>query len=161
MKALTYAPPDLVVAAIDGIDVRFSGAVRGTAPGFVGMGAGEPGIHLSLSAVRNSETSARDTRFLREREDWATHRAALLPEATEDPPAMPGVALFERITARLTDDLGTEYRWAGGKVAGDGTEWKSMWVYVPAPPQAAQTVRIEFRLDGEPTGRHCELTMRG
>ncbi len=101
---------------------------------------------------------ARDTRFLRKREDWAARGGASGPEATEAPPVMPGIAVFERITTHL-DDIGTEYRQAGGKAAGDGTEWDAVWVYVPAPPRSAQTVRLEFRVDGEPTGRYCELTM--
>jgi hypothetical protein len=41
---------------------------------------------------------------------------------------MPGIAVFERITTHLTDDIGTEYRQAGGKAAGDGTEWDAVWV---------------------------------
>ncbi|TDK27973.1 hypothetical protein E2F48_02380 [Arthrobacter crusticola] len=159
MKALTYASHDLVVATVDSIDVRFAGVVQGTAPGFVGMGAGEPSVNLFLSAVRGPETMARDTRFLWQRGDWAARGGASGPEATEAPPVMPGIAVFERITTHLTDEVGTQYRQAGGKVAGDSTEWDAMWVFVPAPPRSAQTLRLEFRVDGEPTGRYCELTM--
>ncbi|MEC5201081.1 hypothetical protein RCH21_003337 [Arthrobacter sp. PL16] len=159
MKALTHAPHDLVVATIDNIDVCFSGAELGAAPGFVGLNAGEPSLHLNLSAVRGAETATKDAQFLQQREDWAARLRAEGRDGVGHPPLMPGVALYKRITVQVSDDLGTEYERAGGQVAGDGTEWQALWVYIPAPPDNAQTLRLRFEVDDKQTGKHCELSL--
>lgn len=72
---------------------------------------------------------------------------------------MPGVAVFERLTTVVSDDLGTEFQWSGGQVAGRGTEWEAHWIYTPAPPAEARTLRFEFSIDGQPPGRFCELKL--
>lgn len=160
MNAVTSAPLDLIVANSDGVDIRFAGIDLDTAPVHVSDGAGDPSIHLHLSGVRCSETQRRDNQFLQDRQAWSDRRKARsLERSDEDPPQMPGVAVFDQIGIQLTDDLGTEYRRAGGKVAGDGTEWDALWVYVPSPPQNARTLRIEFSVDGHSTRKHCELSL--
>jgi hypothetical protein len=159
MKALTHAPHDLIVATIDRIDVCFSGAALAAAPDFVGLNADEPSLHINLSAVRGTETATKDAQFLQERADWATRLQSSGANSAGHPPLMPGVALYERITVHVADDVGTKYRRAGGQVAGDGTEWQALWVYVPAPPDDAQALRLTFDVDGKKTGMHCELSL--
>ena len=44
-------------------------------------------------------------------------------------------------------------------MAGGGTEWDARWVYTPVPPAEARTLRLEFSVDGEPTGKYCELSL--
>jgi hypothetical protein len=159
MMALTYAPHDLVVGTSDGIDVRFAGVEFEDAPRYVGISAGQPGIHVCLSGVRGDETMSRDVRLERERQEWAERFKAAGSDQTEKPPPMPGVAVFERLTGVLSDDVGTEYRRAGGQAAGSGTDWDARWIYTPAPPAEARTLRFEFSVDGEPTGKYCELNL--
>ncbi|MFS0717972.1 hypothetical protein ABC337_09515 [Arthrobacter sp. 1P04PC] len=160
MKVLTHAPADLVIGTSDGVDVRFAGAQLKDTPGDVaGANARRIGIHLSLSGVRGEETMSRDVLFERDRYEWAERRKAARADATENAPAMPGVAVFERLTTVVSDDLGTEYQWSGGQVAGGGTEWEAHWIYTPAPPAEARTLRFEFSIDGQPTGRYCELKL--
>lgn len=160
MTALRHAPSGLVIGTSDGIDVRFAGVELKESPGHVGgSNARKPGIHLFLSGVRGEETMSRDVRFERDRYEWAQRRKAAGADLTENAPPMPGVAVFERLTTTVSDDLGTEYRWSGGQVAGGGTEWEANWVYTPVPPVEARTLRFEFSVDGKPTGQHCELDL--
>jgi hypothetical protein len=159
MSALTHAPHDLVVGTSDGIDVRFAGIEFENSPSYAGSSAGKPGIHVHLNGVRGEETMSRDMRFEREREEWWKRRKAAGSDQSENPPPMPGVPVFERLTAVLSDDLGTEYRWSGGQVAGGGREWDARWVYTPVPPAEARTLRLEFSVDEEVTGKYCELSL--
>ncbi len=73
---------------------------------------------------------------------------------------MPGAPVLERVNARISDDLGTEYRCVGGKVAGTGTEWDGCWGYAPEPPMSARIINFEFTLDGETTGKHCQIQLK-
>lgn len=160
MKVLTHAPADLVIGTSDGVDVRFAGAQVRDTPGDVGgANARRVGIHLFLSGVRGEETMSRDVMFVRDRYEWAERRKAVGADTTENAPAMPGVAVFERLTTVVSDDLGTEYQRSGGQVAGGGTEWEAHWIFTPAPPAEARTLRFEFSIDGQPTGRYCELKL--
>jgi hypothetical protein len=159
MVALTHAPHDLVVGTSDGIDVRFAGVEFADAPSYVGLDAGKPGVHVLLSGVRGEETMSRDVRFEREREEWWKRRKTAGADQSENPPPMPGVPVFEKLNAVLTDDVGTEYRRSGGQAAGGGTEWEARWVYTPAPPAEARALRLEFSVDGEPIGKYCELSL--
>ncbi|MCC9196421.1 hypothetical protein QNO08_10635 [Arthrobacter sp. zg-Y820] len=159
MIALTHAPHDLVVGTSDGIDVRFAGVEFKDAPDFVGVSAGEPGIHVHLSGVRGKETMSRDGRFNRGLEEWWKRREAAGSDRSENPPPMPGVAVFEGITTVVSDDIGTEYRRSGGQTAGSGMEWDALWVYTPAPPAEARTLRLEFSVGGELTGKYCEFSL--
>lgn len=160
MIAITRAPADLVVAMSDGIHIRFSGVLLEAVPRYVAGRAGEPGIHVHLSGVRGEESRARDIRYLQERDAWAGRRKTAGSESAGPPPTMPGVAIHERLTTRVTDDLGTEYTRAGGQVAGDGTEWDATWVITPAPPSKARKLRFDFSVDGVPTGKSCELDLQ-
>lgn len=159
MNKITDAPQDLVVATCDTIDIRFAGVGFENAPSSVGRGAGTPSIRFHLSGVRGQETMTRDNQFQRDLEEWAVRRKADGPDSDVPPSKMPGVIVFERITTRITDDVGTEYRCAGGRVAGGGTEWDATWFFQPAPPPGARALRFEFSVAGESTGKHCEVTL--
>ncbi len=159
MNAITYAPQDLVVATCDNIDIRFAGVTFENAPSTVGIGAGEPGIQLYLNGVRGQETMDRDSQFQQDLQEWAERRKTAGPDSNENLSKMPGVVVFERITTQVTDDLGTEYRRAGGQVAGGGTEWDATWFYLPAPPLNARSLRFDFSVDGQSTGKHCEVSL--
>lgn len=160
MIAVTRAPADLVVAISDGIHIRFAGVLLEEVPRYVAGRAGEPGIHVHLSGVRGEETRARDVQYLQERDVWAGQRQTAGSNSTEPPPTMPGVTVHERITTRVTDDLGTEYTRTGGQVAGDGTEWDATWIFTPAPPSEARRLRFEFSVDEAATGKSCELDLQ-
>lgn len=159
MNAITNAPQDLVIATCDTIDIRFAGVRFEIAPSIVGIGAGNPSIRLDLNGVSGQETIARDHQFQRELGEWADRRKADATDNNAPLSKMPGVVVFERITVQVTDDLGTGYRRAGGQVAGGGTEWDATWFYQPAPPPGARTLRFEFSVDGEPSGKHCEISL--
>lgn len=159
MIALTHAPHDLVVGTSDGIDVRFAGVEFKDAPNYAGASAGKPSIHVYFSGVRGEETMSRDIRYERELEEWWKQRKAAGSERSEDPPQMPGVAVFEELTTVVSDDIGTEYQWSGGKAAGTRMEWDAIWVYTPAPPAEAQMLRLEFSVGGELTGEYCEFSL--
>ena len=159
MMAVTHAPSDLVVATSDGIEIRFGGVVLETAPPFVGLHAGEPGIHVQLTGVRGPETQRRDSQLDRQRQAWVERRQSAGPGSAGPPPDMPGVSVLERVAAQLSDDAGTLYRRAGGSMAGDGMDWEALWVFVPEPPPAATALRLDFTVDGKPTGRHCTVAL--
>lgn len=154
------ASPDLIIANSDGINVRFAGMDLKRALGYVGEKAGEHSVHLHLNGIRGAETQLRDAQFLRNLQEWFDRDKDLEVVGREEhPPQMPSIAVFDQIGIQLTDDVGTEYRRTGGKVAGSGTEWDALWVYAPAPPPNAQTLRIEFDVGGQSTGEHCALTL--
>ncbi|WP_026551704.1 hypothetical protein [Arthrobacter sp. H20] len=159
MNTITYAPRDLVVATCDAIDVRFAGVALVNTLGGIGLEVGLPCIQLHLNGVRGLETMIRDGQRERELQEWSERRKAEGPDSKVVPSKMPGVVLFERIAAHVTDDLGTEYRQAGGHVAGGGTEWDAAWIFLPSPPENARTLRIEFSVDGESSGKHCEVSL--
>lgn len=158
MMAITHAPTNLVIGSSDGIDIRFAGIELKDAPGYSGLGAGQPSIHLQLSGVRGEETALRDGRFEQDRLEWWERRRAAGSDRTENAPQMPGVAVFDRLTAAISDDIGTTYRLSGGQLAGDRTEWEARWIYTPTPPAGARTLRLEFSVDGTATGDYCELS---
>lgn len=154
------APADLVIANSDGINVRFAGINLERAPGYVGQRAGEQSVYLHLNGIRGTETQLRDGQFLRDLQAWVERDKDLEVVGREEhPPQMPAIAVFDQIGIQLTDDVGTEYRRTGGKVAGNGTEWDALWIYAPAPPPNARTLRIEFDVSGRSTGKHCVLTL--
>lgn len=159
MMAVTYAPSDLVVAVSDGIDIRFAGVALGTAPPYVGLHAGEPGIHVQIHGVRGPETMRRDAQLGRQRLAWVEQRQATGPASAGLPPDLPGLSVLQRVAVQLSDDAGTEYLRAGGSMAGDGMDWEALWVYVPEPPPGATMLRFDFTVDGNPTGRHCMVAL--
>ena len=157
MGTIVSAPADLVVATSDGIDVRFAGIDLAAS---LSPHAQEPpgghGVRISLAAVRGAETMRRDGQFQAARLAWAQRRQDKMTE--EEPlPLMPGFSVLDRVWVVLSDELGTEYRLVAGQAAGDGTEWESAWEFVPPPPEAAGTLRLQFTLDGAPTGKTCEV----
>lgn len=159
MMAVTHAPSDLVVAVSDGIDIRFAGVALETAPPYVGLHAGEPGIHVQVTGVRGPETQRRDARLGRQRQAWVDQRQVAESGSAGAPPEMPGVSVLQRVAAQLSDDAGTVYRRAGGSMAGDGMDWEAVWVFVPEPPPAATTLRLDFTVDGDATGKHCTVDL--
>jgi hypothetical protein len=160
MTTIVSAPGDLIVATSDGIDVRFVGieinADFSPSPGYP---RGGRGVLIRLEGVRGLETQRRDYEFLDAREVWADRLKGQERDAAADPPTMPGVHVLDRVQAMVTDDVGTMYQLAAGQVAGDGTEWDASWVYAPAPPPAAQILRLRFMLDSDLTGKECEVRL--
>ena len=157
MGSIVSAPADLVIATSDGIDVRFTGIDLAAS---LSPHAQEPpgghGVRISLAAVRGAETMRRDGQFQAARLAWAQRRQDKMTE--EEPlPLMPGFSVLDRVGVVLSDELGTEYRLVAGQAAGDGTEWESAWEFVPQPPAAAGILRLQFTLDGAPTGKTCEV----
>ncbi|MEX5303937.1 hypothetical protein [Kocuria sabuli] len=113
-------------------------------------------MRVSLAAVRGAETMRRDGQFQAAHLAWAQRRQEQMAE--EEPvPLMPGFSVLDRVGVVLNDELGTEYRLVAGQAAGDGTEWESAWEFVPQPPEVPGTLRLQFTLDGTPTGKTCEV----
>lgn len=145
MHTLT-APADLVIAHVDGIPVRLAG-----------IEVDPTGLHVSYQGTRGDETRERDARHGRAMQAWAQQHATHGKDAAGHPPQMPGVPILEPVGATLGDDHGTTYRLTSGQVAGDGTEWEATWTYTPAPPPGVDLVRFRFTVNGEPTGKECQL----
>ncbi|WP_146238774.1 hypothetical protein [Arthrobacter livingstonensis] len=160
MTTIISAPGDLIIATSDGIDVRFAGvAPTFLLPPGVGEVPGSGGVVVYFEGVPSLETRHRDQRHLKEIDQWAERRKLHGTEAAGRFPIMPGEPVLERVKVRISDDVGTEYRWVGGKVAGTGTEWDGCWGYAPEPPMSARLLNFEFTLDGEPTGKRCQVQL--
>jgi hypothetical protein len=59
------------------------------------------------------------------------------------PPAWPAEQ-FGTISIAVVDDLGTVYRRESGEAGGHGTEFRSRWNFLPAPPAAAGWLTLRF-----------------
>ena len=157
MGSIVSAPADLVIATSDGIDVHFAGIDLDAS---LSAQAQEPpggnGVRISLAAVRGEETMRRDGQFQAARLAWA-QREDGGRRGKEPAPLMPGFSVLDRVGAVLADEAGTEYRLVAGQAAGDGTEWESAWEFVPQPSEVSGTLRLQFTLDGAPTGKTCEV----
>ncbi|KUG56291.1 hypothetical protein AVL61_16745 [Kocuria rosea subsp. polaris] len=161
MTSIVSAPADLVVATSDDIKVRFAGAdLTAVLPAHVQALPGAVGVRVMVSGARGPETMDRDNKFESARLAWYQQRKSGEPAREESAPTMPGVLVLERVGALLRDDVGTEYRPVAGQIGGDGTEWEGSWTYLPHPPEAARTLWLEFTLDGEPTGKECEIRIQ-
>jgi hypothetical protein len=159
MISVITAPGDLVVARSHGIDVRFGGVeVTSAVSGNPTSMKPEAGLLVRLEGVRNQETKRRDQSFLEALHQWVEMRKKHGPESAGDVPIMPGVLALEPIGTIISDDSGTEYRCVSGQIAGDGTEWSASWAFLPAPPQHAR-LRLQFTIDGEPTGMDCQIAI--
>lgn len=160
MMTIVSAPADLIVAESDGIAVRFAGVeLTEPTPNQIAAVQDEPGIRVNLEGVRSHETAHRDQSFVEARLRWVEQRKEHGPEVAGDAPIMPGVMALEPIKVVVSDDAGTEYHWASGQVAGDGTEWAASWTFLPKPPKNARTLSLDFTLHGESTGRRCQVEL--
>ncbi|MGX5358231.1 hypothetical protein [Kocuria sp. KH4] len=157
MGFIVSAPADLVIATSDGIAVRFAEIdLAAELSAHAQEPPGVQGVRVSLAAVRGAEIMRRDGQFQDARLAWAQRRQDQAAE--EEPvPLMPGFAVLDRVGVVLTDEAGTEYRLVAGQAAGDGTEWEAAWEFVPQPPEAAGILRLQFILDGTPTGQTCAV----
>jgi len=70
---------------------------------------------------------------------WHERRRA---GSDEWPPKTPGELVFQELTVRLTDDLGTEFKWKSGNTGGSGTEMLCEWSFEPALPAAASMLTV-------------------
>jgi len=70
---------------------------------------------------------------------WHERRRA---GSDEWPPKMPGELIFQELTVRLTDDLGTEFKWSSGLAGGSGTEMLCEWSFESAMPVAASALTV-------------------
>jgi len=70
---------------------------------------------------------------------WHERRLA---GSDEWPPKLPGELIFQELTVRLTDDLGTEFAWSSGSSGGSGTEMLCEWSFKPGMPAAASTLTV-------------------
>lgn len=161
MSSIVSAPADLVVATSDDIEVRFAGLdLAADLPAHVQAAPARLGVRVMVSGVRGPETMGRDNKFKAARLAWYQRRKGGDSAPEEAVSAMPGVLVLDRVAALLRDELGTEYRSVAGQIGGDGTEWEGSWTYLPQPPEAARTLWLEFTLDGEPTGKNCEIRIK-
>ena len=161
MTSIVSAPADMVVATSDDIKVRFAGAdLTAELPAHVQAPPGAVGVRIRVSGARGPQTMQRDSEFESARLAWYQRRQDGGPAWEESAPTMPGVLVLERVGVLLRDDLGTEYRSVAGQVGGDGTEWEGSWTYLPHPPEAARTLWLEFTLDGDLTGKECEIRIQ-
>lgn len=160
MTTIVSAPGDLIIATSDGIDVRFAG-IEPTFRFPVGVGpvTGSGGITVYFEGVTSRETLDRDNHHLEKIEQWAARGKSHGTDAAGPYPIMPGVPVLERVKVRISDDVGTDYRWVGGKLAGTGTEWEGCWGYAPEPPKDARFLTLDFTLDDELTGKRCQLQL--
>jgi hypothetical protein len=71
--------------------------------------------------------------------DWHERREA---GSDEWPPKMPGELIFQELKVRLTDDLGTKFKWSSGSSGGSGTEMLCEWSFEPGMPPAASTLTV-------------------
>ena len=157
MPTIVSAPGDLVVATVDGIDVRFGAMNIGELP--PGLEQYGQGLTVRLYGARGPETMRRDNVFMKALYAWAETRHDSGSE-TRDPPAqMPGAAVLGRVQAQITDDVGTGYRWVGSRTAGTGTDWEGSWSFIPEPPPGAAVLVLAFTLDGTPTGRDIRMRL--
>ncbi|KNC20470.1 hypothetical protein AC792_00510 [Arthrobacter sp. RIT-PI-e] len=158
MMRLIHAPGDPVIATVDGISVRFAGIELLEPSGSSTVGPLNLMMCLYLSAVRGSETALRDARFrLKQQQRWEQVHAG-----EQDPfgfPWWPVESIYDRITTKLSDDLGTRYERAGGQVGGEGREWEMVLRYTTIPPLEARTLHVEFSVDGVSTGRTCKIAL--
>lgn len=162
MTKVISAPGDLVVATSNGVDVRFAGLeLTADIPAHGPVRAGGGGIKINLEVIRDQETGQRDHSFNEARLEWVQQRRAQSVESAElgPMPTMPGVLAFEPVELQITDDIGTDYRFIAGQVAGDGTEWSASWTYLPEPPRQAKNLNLVFTLYGTPTGKSCVIQL--
>lgn len=160
MMTVVSAPGDLVVATIDGVGVRFAGIESiGDAPVVSADWLGREGIRLYFQGIRSHETRQRDFRYEEQLVQRGNLRDRDGAQAVGDPPAMPGQLVLGTVGAVISDDVGTTYRMDAGQVAGSGSEWEATWVYLPEPPRTARILTLEFTLDGEPTGKTCQVRL--
>ena len=68
-------------------------------------------------------------------------------------PAQPAERIFD-VEISLADDAGTVYSPTASERGGSGTMFRTDWVFVPGPPEAARSLVV--RIDGSDT--HIELT---
>lgn len=159
MMKVISAPGDLVVAPSDGVDVRFAGLeLTADIQTPVPIHAGGRGIKVRLEVIRDEETGRRDHNFHEARLAWVHRRRAQGAEPGPMP-TMPGVLAFEPVELQITDDIGTDYRFVAGQVAGDGNEWSACWTYLPEPPRQAKRMNLAFTLNGTPTGKNCAIQL--
>ncbi|KNC19980.1 hypothetical protein AC792_03025 [Arthrobacter sp. RIT-PI-e] len=108
-----------------------------------------------FSAARGYETVSHDAEMAQTRsfEDLVAEAV----EAQKDGP--PKLSNLSRVAATLTDDEGTQYEPSGFRMVGDGTGWDDMRVYTPAPPSHAVMLHLDFTIDGDSTGRSCDVDL--
>ncbi|MGL3806133.1 hypothetical protein ACSYDW_08560 [Paeniglutamicibacter sp. R2-26] len=159
MMTVVSAPGDLVVATNDGVEVRFAGIESiAQVPVVSAEWLGRKGIRLYFQGIRSHETRQRDFRHEEQMVQWVNLRKRDGEEAG-DPPVMPGQLVLGPVGAVISDDVGTTYQMSTGQVAGNATEWEATWVYLPEPPETARILTLEFTLDGEPTGKACQVRL--
>jgi hypothetical protein len=60
----------------------------------------------------------------------------------ERPPDSVGEEIFRSLTLRVSDDVGTEFRWRSGSSGGTGAELLCEWLFEPAAPDTASTLTV-------------------
>lgn len=155
MTTIVRAPGNLIVATINGVDVRLAGIEVTKAALFVDAPSGTPCIVIYLSAARGYETVRHDAEIAqtRSREDLA----AEAEEAQKDGP--PKLSNLGRVGVTITDDVGAHYEPSGFRMVGDGIGWDDMRVYTPAPTSTAATLHLDFTVDGKSTERYCDVAL--
>jgi len=160
MTTITAAPGDLIIGVSDGVSVRFAGIDVAAQLPPSASSDGDTCIQIMLEGVNGRDVLERNQQHSRDEAAWMARRRELGTTKAGRYPPLPGVAVLERVRARVTDDPGTGYQWIGGSASGTGSEWDASWFYFPAPPRNASVLTLVFTLDGEPTGKECVVRLR-
>lgn len=160
MTTIVWAPGDLIVASIEGIDIRLAGvSLVPDVPEHLGATVGERGVRIRLEATRNLETQRRDIAYLRDFEAWVAEQRLQGKGNAGSPPPMPGEGVLSAVEANITDNHDTAYLCVAGQWAGTGTEWDGSWTFLPEPPAGVKHLNVEFTLHGELTGKSVRVQL--
>ena len=84
-------------------------------------------------------------------QDWNERRRA---GSDEWPPKTSGELIFQELTVRIADDVGTTFDWSSGSSGGSGTEMLCEWRFEPGMPPAASTLTVTVTsADGSESSR--------
>ncbi|MEJ5947007.1 hypothetical protein WDZ17_17065 [Pseudokineococcus basanitobsidens] len=66
------------------------------------------------------------------------------------PPAWPADRLMREVRVHVSDDVGTNYRFASGEAGGHDNPWKALRRYLPAPPPDATALDLVLAVADRP-----------
>ena len=96
-------------------------------------------VIVRMVGAVNEATRAELAAYEDRMQDWYERRRA---GSEEEPPTTPGQVIFQELKVRLTDDLGTTFRWTSGSAGGSGTELLCECHFEPGMPPAASTLAV-------------------
>ena len=81
-------------------------------------------------------------------QDWQSSYGPGTPMAA--PPPWPSNRLMDEVHVHVSDDVGTEYRFASGEAGGHDTPWTAIRRYLPAPPPDATALDLVLVVADQP-----------